>query len=107
MAKTNDFELCEQYLISYIEDMNKQMNEYQIKLAKQSELYPIIPISFEQIDHCLHEFIDCQRNYLSTRNNNQSIKFTDDITENKLFESITRYFPTLDQVSIYRFLFFL
>ncbi len=100
MAKTNDFKLCQQYLINYIEDIKKQINHYQIKLTEQSELCPITSISFEQIDKCLKEFVDCQRKYLSTRNNNQVAKFTDDIMENEFYDILTTSNPTIDKVSI-------
>jgi hypothetical protein len=99
LAKTNDLELCQQYLTHYIEDMKKQIDQYELKLTKQSALCPIKFISLDQIDYCLKEFVDCQRNYLTIRNNNQLAKFQEKNEEKELFEIITAYYPTLDQVS--------
>ena len=67
MAHTNDFDLYQQYLLNYIENIKQQMEQYQIKLTKQSGSCSITSISLIQIDHCLKEFVDCQRKYLSTR----------------------------------------
>ena len=87
--------------MNYIEDIKKQIDQYQIELAKQSEVWiPITSVSFVQIDHCLKEFVHCQRQYLSTRNNHQLTKSKDDIRITALFEIITSYYPTMDQVSI-------
>jgi len=89
MAKTDDSDLWQQYLINYIEDIRKQIDQYQMELTKQSELCPITKLSFDQIDHCLKDFVNCQRKYLSTRNNNQLLKFKDSMKENELFDIIT------------------
>ncbi len=64
MAKTNDFELCQQYLINYIEDIKQQINYYERKLIEQTEVCPILAITLEQIDHNLKQFVDRERNYL-------------------------------------------
>ena len=101
MAKTDDSELYQQFLMTYIEDIKKQIDQYQIELVKQSDVWISIPsVSFDQIDRCLTEFVHCQRQYLSTRNHHQLTKFKDDIRESMLFEIITTYYPTMDQVSI-------
>ena len=71
-----------------------------MKLITQAGICPIIPIAFNRIDRCLKEFVDCQRKFLSTRNNKQLTKFNDNSRENKLFHIITTYYPTLNQVRI-------
>jgi len=100
MAKTNDSDLFQEYLMNYIETIKKQIDQYQIELTKQSAFYPIKLLSLDQIDHGLKEFVNCQRKYLLTRNDKQLIKFKDNIEENELFEIITNYYPTIDQVNI-------
>ncbi|CAF1440935.1 unnamed protein product [Adineta steineri] len=96
MAKTHDFEVCHQYLIIYIKDIENQMNQYQIKLTEQSQSCPITTLTMDQIDSCLKEFINCQRQYLDKRNNNQLAKFKDNIKAKELFEILTTYSSTLD-----------
>jgi hypothetical protein len=100
MAKTDNFEIWQQYLTNYIRDIKKQIDQYQMKLRKQSALCPVTSVSFERIDHCLKEYVDCQRKHLTRRNNNQLLKFKDDLKENELFKNITTYYPTVDQVSL-------
>ena len=46
----------------------------------------ITTLSFDQIEHCLKEFVDRERKYLSMRNNEQLIKFKDNIHEKNLFK---------------------
>jgi 2-iminoacetate synthase ThiH len=59
MANTSEYDLCHQYLIKYIEDIKKQINQLQIKVTEQSEVYPITSISLEQMDQHLKEFVNC------------------------------------------------
>lgn len=59
LAKTDDSEICQQYLVHYIEDMQKQVHQYELELTQQSALCPITFISLDQIDYCLKELIDC------------------------------------------------
>ena len=77
----------------------KEINQYQIKLTEQCKFCPIKSISLEKIDHCLKEFVDDQRKYLVTRNNNQLTKFTDGIMENELFEILTTSYQNINLVS--------
>ena len=99
MEKAHDFDLCQQYLMNNIEQMKQQMEEYKTELTKQSELCPIGKPLFNEIDHCFKEFVDTQRNYLTIRNDNQLNIFKDHIKESELFEIITIYYPTIDQVN--------
>ncbi|CAF2788571.1 unnamed protein product [Rotaria sp. Silwood2] len=91
MAKSNDFEVCHQYLMKYLRDLKKEMDQCQIELVKQSQSCPFVKLSLDQIDQSLNEFVDCQRKYLSKRNNRQLSKFKDNFHEKKLFENVTKY----------------
>ncbi|CAF0891282.1 unnamed protein product [Didymodactylos carnosus] len=97
MAKTNDFKLCQQYVITYIQNIKQQLNECQLELSKQSQPYRMTTLPFDQIDDRLKETVDHERKYLSTRNNNQLLKFKDDIHEKELFRIIFTYRLTTDQ----------
>jgi hypothetical protein len=99
MAKTKDVELCQQYLRNYLENIKKQLNQCQITLFEQSQSCPITELTLDQIDRCLKEFVDCQRKYLSIRNTKQLIDFKNDMYEKDLYEMITAYHLTNDQVS--------
>ncbi|CAM2730344.1 unnamed protein product, partial [Rotaria socialis] len=92
MAKTNDFDLCEQYVMNYIENNKKQLNHCQSELTKQEEQFqtcPMIELSFEQIEQRLKELVDRERKYLSKRNNDKLIKFKDDISEKQRLTTIS------------------
>ncbi|CAF4692379.1 unnamed protein product, partial [Rotaria socialis] len=92
MAKTNDFDLCKQYVMNYIENNKKQLNHCQSELTKQEEQFqtcPMIELSFEQIEQRLKELVDRERKYLSKRNNDKLIKFKDDISEKQRLTTIS------------------
>jgi len=84
MAKTDDFQLCHEYLKNYMENIKKQLNQCEIKLLEQSQRYPITEFSIDKIDHCLKEYVDCQRKYLTVRNKQQLVKFKDTVQEKDL-----------------------
>jgi hypothetical protein len=87
-----------------METIKTQLNKYQIELINQKQSCSIKDLSLDQIDLCLHKFIDCQRNYLTIRNNTELEKFKDNISANDLFQSISTHQLTTDQVSLYKFL---
>jgi hypothetical protein len=89
MAKTNDFELCKNYLMHYIQTIKTQLNQCQIDLTKQFQSCPITKLSFDQIEYGLKELVNRERKYLSITNNEQLIKFKDDIYEKNLFKTIS------------------
>ncbi|CAF4127151.1 unnamed protein product [Rotaria magnacalcarata] len=98
MAKTNDFQICQQYLDNYINTMKKEIDTCHIQLNNQAQSYPLTTLSLDRLDHYLKEFVDSQRKYLSTRNNKQLQKFIDDFHEKQLFETISTYhFTIIDQ----------
>ncbi|CAF1927930.1 unnamed protein product [Rotaria magnacalcarata] len=99
MAKTNDFQICQQYLDNYINTMKKEIDTCHIQLNNQAQSYPLTTLSLDRLDHYLKEFVDSQRKYLSTRNNKQLQKFIDDFHEKQLFETISTYhFTIIDQL---------
>ncbi|CAF2033706.1 unnamed protein product [Rotaria magnacalcarata] len=84
MAKTNDFDLCKQYVMNYIENNKKQLNHCQFELTKQEQQFQtcsIKELSFEQMEQRLKELVDRERKYLSKRNNEKLLKFKDDSSE--------------------------
>ncbi|CAF4706141.1 unnamed protein product, partial [Rotaria magnacalcarata] len=52
MTKTNDFDLCKQYVTNYIQNNKKQLNHCQFELTKQEQQFQtcsIKELSFEHI----------------------------------------------------------
>ena len=58
MAKTNDFNLCQQYLLNYIETIKKQINIYRMEVNQQKQSCPIEDLTITQIDHGPKESLD-------------------------------------------------
>ncbi|CAF1383311.1 unnamed protein product [Adineta steineri] len=96
LSKTDDYELCFQYLTNYIGQLNEQINQYETELATQLSSYSMISISVNQVDTCLKEYVNHQRQYLLTTNNNQLTKIQDEIQANKLYETIMTSYPYLN-----------
>ncbi|CAF1489078.1 unnamed protein product [Rotaria sordida] len=97
MAKTTDFELCQQYVIKYIKDIEHEHNLCQMKLREQSQLCSITTLPLDRIDSHMKKIVQNERHYLSLRNNEQLSKFKDDLHEQQLFETISQYRLTFDQ----------
>ena len=89
MAKTNDFELAKEYLTNYLRNIDKYLSQCQIESSKHSQSYPIESLPFDQVELRLKEFVHRERNYLSTRNNEQLNNFKDDIRGKELFKIIS------------------
>ncbi|CAF1629303.1 unnamed protein product, partial [Rotaria magnacalcarata] len=98
MAKTNDFQICQKYLDNHIIIIKKEIETCHIQLNNQAQSYPVTTLSLDQLDHYLREFVDCERKYLSMRNNKQLQKFIDNYHEKQLFETISAYhISSIDQ----------
>ncbi|CAF1494665.1 unnamed protein product, partial [Adineta steineri] len=76
--------------------LNEQINQYETELATQLSSYSMIPISIDQVDTCLKEYVNHQRQYLVTKNSNQLAKLQDEIVANKLYETIMTSYPNLN-----------
>ncbi|CAM4879883.1 unnamed protein product [Rotaria socialis] len=64
MAKTNDFDLCKQYVMNYIENNKKLLNHCQFELTKQEQQFqtcPMIELPFEQMEQRLQELVNRER----------------------------------------------
>ena len=101
MAKTNDFQICQQYLDNYINTMKKEIDTCHNQLNNQAQSYPLTALSLDQLDYYLKKFVDGQRKYLLVRNNRQLQRFTDDFHEKQLLETISTYrLNSIDQVCL-------
>ncbi|CAF5174787.1 unnamed protein product, partial [Rotaria magnacalcarata] len=104
MAKTNDFDLCKQYVMNYIENNKKQLNHCQFELTKQEQQFQtcsIKELSFEQMEQRFKELVDRERKYLSKRNNDKLLKFKDDISEKQRLTTVSTTSPMNNQENEY------
>ncbi|CAF5124479.1 unnamed protein product, partial [Rotaria magnacalcarata] len=108
MTKTNDFNLCKQYAMNYIENNKNQLNHCQLELTKQEQQFQTCPfkeLSFEHIESRLKELVGRERKYLSKRNNEKLLKFKEDISEKQLLKTIsTASFMKNQPVNFYNFI---
>ena len=88
MAKTEDTQSCQRYLVNYVENIKKQVQQCQKELTTQSESFSIATVSLIQVDQCLTDYVDCQRRYLRTRNKHQLIRFKDYLNGKDSFKPI-------------------
>ena len=101
MAKTNDFQICRQYLDNHINTIKKEIDTCHNQLNNQAQSYPLTALSLDQLDYYLKKFVDGQRKYLLVRNNKQIQRFTDDFHEKQLLETISTYrLNSIDQVCL-------
>ena len=84
MAKTDNFELCQQYVKTYLENIKKQLDQCELELRNQLQLCPIKILSIDHMNHCLQEYVTSQRKYLLMRNKQQLIQFKNNIQQTDL-----------------------
>jgi len=92
LAKTNNFILCHEFLIDYIQSIKWNIELCIKKLSEQIELNPFDEISFENIDQSLKIFVDLQRSYLLKSKYNQLNKFKVNIENNQVLKDMTTYY---------------
>ncbi len=66
-----------------------------MELTKHSQSYPITALPFDQVELCLKQFVDRERKYLLTRNNEQLVHFKDDIHGKDQFKMISIHMSQL------------
>ncbi|CAF1315870.1 unnamed protein product [Rotaria sp. Silwood1] len=98
MTKTTDFELCRQYVINYIKEIDHELNSCQMKLKEETQSCPVATLPLEQIDSHMKEFVEKERQYVTLRNNDQLTKFKDDLQTQQLFQTISQYHLTFDHM---------
>ena len=98
LAKTNNFILCHEFLIDYIQSIKWNIELCVKKLSEQIELNPFDEeISLENIDQNLKIFVDLQRSYLLKSNYNQLNKFKVNIENNQILKDMITYYPLIDK----------
>ena len=97
MARSNnDTKLCHDYLRDCLKEIKQQLNQYEMDITAQSQLFTSTSLPLEDIDQCLKKYIHTERNYLSSRNNKQLNEFKYTIHGQQLSDDITSY-PLLSE----------
>lgn len=106
MSKTaNDTILCQNSIEKYLVNLTEQWNQYEMELIKQSQSYPNINLSLNEIDNCLKEYVHVERNYTSRKNIRLLNKFKDIIHEKHLSQTIINNDEIVSEHIVYNLLY--
>jgi hypothetical protein len=98
LAKTNDYQLCQEFVVNYVHELNRQFHECILASIKQSQSCPSTLLPLETLDERLTEFVCLQRNYLFAKKKDQLKRFQDLIRERELFQSLMNHDVIVSQV---------
>ena len=88
MAKTDEHELCQQFVMNYLTKIKLQSEQCDTELTVQSLSCPsTLSATLDTIDHRLKEFVQLQQKHLSTKMNSQLKRYEAIIREKELFRS--------------------
>jgi hypothetical protein len=92
MAKTNEPEICQQFVMTQLNNIKHQLDQCNMELIRQtqSSISILLP-SIEILDNCLKEYVYLQQKYLFKRIENQLIICKDDIYDQKLYQQLSAY----------------
>lgn len=99
MAKTSEHLLCEQFVNNRLNDIKLQLDQCSTELKAQFHSCPITLLPLKTIlDENLKQFVEIQLKYLSNKMNNRLIGYQGVIQEKQLFEILSTFSVTSDQV---------
>jgi hypothetical protein len=98
MAKTDQSEICNQFVMGQLTNIQHQLDQCYMELIRQthSSVSMVLP-SIENIDSGLKEYVRLQQNHLSKRIDNQLIMYKDDICDQKFYHQLSAYHITTAQ----------
>jgi hypothetical protein len=96
MAKTDKSEICQQFVMTQLTNIQHQLDQCNMELIKQAQSSLSLSISMllpsrEIMDKCLKEYIYLQQKHLFKRIENQLILYKDDIYGQKLYHQLSAY----------------
>ena len=105
MAKTDQLQICKQYVVTQLDNIKQQLDQCnselttqaQTSLSSSSSLMSILLPSQEILDRCLKEYVSLQQNYLFRRMDQQLIKYKDEIYDQQLYRHLSAYNITIAQ----------
>ncbi|CAF3847890.1 unnamed protein product [Rotaria sp. Silwood1] len=89
MAKTNQPNICQQYVRIQLETINGQLKQCNKELIRQAETSRSILLpSLDIMDMNLKNYVSLQQNYLIQRNDHQLIRCKNDIRDQQLYRQL-------------------
>jgi hypothetical protein len=98
MAKSDESEICKQFVMAQLTDIQHQLDQCGMELITQTHSSVLLQLpSVEDVDSCLKEYVRLQQNHLFKRIHNQLIIYKDDICDQKLYHQLSAYNITTPQ----------
>jgi hypothetical protein len=106
MAKTDEYELCQQFVTTHLSTITFQSEQCTTELNIQFQSCPttLLPLR-TTLDQNLKEFVQIQQKHLLNKMNFQLARYKDMIHEKELFQTLSTFNRTDDQVISFLFAF--
>ena len=94
MAKTDEPEMCQTFVMKQLTNIKHQLNECNLELTRQAQLSSSILIllpSIDAMDNCLKEYVGLQQKHLFKRIEIQLNTYKDNIHDRKLYHRLSAY----------------
>ena len=101
MAQTNDYDLIEKFLREQLHQLQQKLDQCAAELLSQSLSCPKV-LSLPKVENRLQDFVRLHHMDLTRKINYLVNKFKSDIHEKQLFEKLSSYPLTNEQVSLLR-----
>ncbi|CAM4987477.1 unnamed protein product [Rotaria socialis] len=98
MAKTNEPDLCKQYIVEYLNEIKIHLDLCRIKLNTQAQSWISTLPSLEILDDNLKQYVRLQNKHLSTTIDKQLARYKNVLEEKKVLQQISFYLTPNDQV---------
>lgn len=99
MVKTNEHLLCEEFVKEHLNEIKSKLDQCTNELTTQFQSCPITLSSLKTtLDQNLKEFVQLQQKYVSNKKNYQLKRYQDMIHEKELFQILSTFTLTNDQV---------
>lgn len=100
MAKTDEHELCEQFVKKQLNELKLRLDQCTKELTLQSESCPTTLLPWKgTLDQKLKDFVEIQQKYLSNKMNCQLARYQNRIHEKELFQILSTFTLTSEQVA--------
>ena len=88
MAKTNEHDSCQQFVLNHLTKIKLQLDQCHTEVMLQSASCPsTFSATLETIDRSLNEFVQLQQQHLSTKLSSQLKRYEAILRENELFRN--------------------
>ncbi|CAF4020406.1 unnamed protein product [Rotaria sordida] len=92
MTKTNQADLCENYIMTQLAMIDDQLEQCNLELNKQAQsAIPILLPALDIMDTSLKNYVSLQQNYLVERMQHKIMKFKNELRDEQLYRDLFSY----------------